>query len=746
MQHRHQTVRPQPLARHSSGVASARRGRRSSSATPQVQALPRGSIDINMADAPVSPPVARQYITKSLSSSELQEITKLVEKVNEQAFDYPSHVQLIKLLHPGLISHVTFEPPQDPHTYELLSDLRQARNAMDSRFAVGEELWVEWLQDERMLARTTDERMAVVELCQRAVEEEPGSTALWRLYGEWMWSLYANAHGIEDLITEDLVVQRWTEEDRMIGREIFGWNEMLSVWERGATATHWHIDSSHHVWDRYMEVLLFDIKRAPSLEKLQRVRNLFLQRLRTPHATFDQTFSMFSSFTTEYEDQHSYEEVMVATNKAAAAGKQAYNLRETFELQLQRTRNSGDQQAEWAAFQEYVDWELQQSQKKNAKNKDLLIALYERYLLRFPADAGIWEDSINSHLELQTAGSLVLNLSRRATRHCPWSGELWSRHIIASEAAGQQFPEVEEVKHKATRSGLLDVGALDELLKMYTSWCGYLRRRAYGEGSTEDDIDVAEVGIRSALEDVQAIGNQLEGNNFKGDPLYRLERIFIGFAGQSGHFDTARNTWDKLVDHRGQNWEFWYHFYAWEMVVWNQGSNMQMGRASGYPCNATEVLRRAVDRADLDFPEKAIEQLTMHCEHCESVQVLQEAKIQVRRASKLAAQRREKEAMEAAAAQYYQQQQTAAAYDQVRSPGGPKRKWDEAENADEAESKRARPNGTMPDQPPGGDASSSANSQAKRDRENTTVVVSNLPADATKTRVRQFFREVWSTF
>ena len=68
---------------------------------------------------------------------------------------------------------------------------------MNSRFPLGEERWVHWIQDESMLARSVDERIAVIELCGKAVEEEASSVRLWRLYGDWMWFLYKVTHDIQ---------------------------------------------------------------------------------------------------------------------------------------------------------------------------------------------------------------------------------------------------------------------------------------------------------------------------------------------------------------------------------------------------------------------------------------------------------------------------------------------------------------------------------------------------------------------
>ena len=53
------------------------------------------------------------------------------------------------------------------------------------------------------------------------------------------------------------------------------------------------------------------------------------------------------------------------------------------------------------------------------------------------------------------SGLSIRNFLEKATRHCPWSGTLWAQYIIAAEIAKMPFPEIEDIKHRATSSGIL---------------------------------------------------------------------------------------------------------------------------------------------------------------------------------------------------------------------------------------------------------------------------------------------------
>lgn len=705
-----------------------------------------------MSDAPTTTVQPRTFRASTLTTAELQSVSELTKQLSENSFLYDSHTKLIKILQEGLRRHIA--PPganvlQNPHEYSLLPELRQARDAMDSRFPVGEELWVEWIQDECMLAQSSEERGTVMELCQKAVHDEVGSTKLWRLYGDWMLHLYNCSHdtaGLSEIsaleshpiVGQVLARQRWSEEDKMVGPEVFRWDIMLEVWRSGVKATEWHINDSHVVWDSYMKILLQDLQSRPSIEKMDEIKKLFSLRLRTPHATWDDTSSMFSSFVTRYDDK-AYEMIMVEMNKQAAAAKQEFALRQDHEQKLAAAAESGDQNAEWTAMNEYLEWEFDQIKtgKSSPASFDLYISLFERAHLRFPTDAELWEDHVDIIIENARAETQLIPLTYNATRHCPWSGNLWAKRLVALEAFGVAFEEMEDAKHHATSSGLLEsVGGIDEFIKVQTAWCGFLRRRAFSSTTDEDEVDMAEVGITSAIEGIKALGERKEGKQFKGDPDYRVERIHLKFLSQAERFDEARAKWWQLSFIHGDHWEFWERFYTWEISIWGRSVG---GKKLPSPELATKVLFTAMRREDLDWPEKMIAMYQHHCRQHEGVLKVREASVEARRSSKLLAKRRQQEAAEAAIAQAAAQQQYQATNLSVDPAVNGKRKLEELGLADGYTAKRTRAEVSIgTDQYP---ASSSATSQVKRNRENATIIVKNVPADITEGRLRQYFRD-----
>ncbi|PLN75196.1 putative pre-mRNA splicing factor [Aspergillus taichungensis] len=692
--------------------------------------IPRSSFDIAMSDGPRES-ARRNYTATSLVPNAQRMATELFGQIQENPQSYDAHVNFVRLLHAGFINHVY--PPNnpdvhgDPRQYDLLKDMRTAREEMDKLFAMGEDLWAEWIQDESMLARSVEERIAVMELCMKSVKEEYGSTKLWGIYGEWVLYLYNAAHG-------EAGQGQWSEEDRLVGREVFTWQSVLDVWRQGAEATRFRLADSHLIWDPLLELQMRDVSQNPTQEKVTHLRALFDSRLQTPHATWDQTFQLFSGFISQYYNAN-YENIMSDTAaRYATPVKDTYAAREGFEIRLRQAAEAGDATTEWAIYAEYIEWELNRNRRKRQSSFDLINALYQRAVLRFPTDAHIWEDFvmflINESLHGNTHTTTISTLIR-ATRHCPCAGTLWSQYLLSSEREGATFATIADIKHKATSTGLLDAGGMEEVLKVHTAWCSYLRRRAFLSDSTDEDLDVAEVGIRSAIESVQELGEKKYGRSYQGDPLFRLERIYIRFLSESGSWDSARETFRGLVSRRGNSYEFWLTYYEWELISWSkfvQGeATADAARRTPNPSYATAVLQDAVKRTDLDWPEKIMQTYISHCEDYEDSEELQQALLETRKATRAVTARREREAREAAALQ----EQHAAASAELASQTEKRKREDEVSvNGLPTKRVRAEP----------APATEAEAGGPPRDREHATVMVKNLPPGITEHKVRQFFR------
>ncbi|KAK6396470.1 hypothetical protein LTR65_009554 [Meristemomyces frigidus] len=750
--HRRSSTPQTENLRHSDNVEAAQRSSPTSSKRNQRPPINRNSsgqsmTDLTMAEAPAQTPPPRSFTSTALSDAESQTVTDLLNYLNDNSYAYDSHVQLIYLLHKGFLAHThppaedTHTTPSDPHSYGLLAELRQAREAMDTRFAVGEVIWLEWLADEMILARSGEERITVTELYQKAVQDEPASVKLWQAYVDWVEANYKACNDMEGSTQTG-----WTEEDKEMCRELFTSDMLNTVLEQALPATQWRIDESHMLWDRYAELVMQALPASPVEADIQRIRDMFLQRLQVPHATSTETAQqMLWPIVNKYYPA-SWEDLMDQANEIAEPARKQVALRQEHESSLHRAAQAGDQAAMFSAFSTYLQWE-RKHRKRGIFGQELCCGLYERALLRFPTYTDWWLDYVDL-VSSTTASSQasVLPLIERATRHSPWSGDLWARRILRSDVEGKAHFDIEATKHRATNSGLLDVGGMEELLKVLQQWCSYLRRHAFSATASEDDSDTAEVGITMAIEDIEQAGKTIYGAAFTGDPLYRLETIQIKFFTEARRFNDARDIYKRLVSLHMHEADFWAKYYLWELMLWGcerLSEKHRIESQANEPHLPTAVLQSALSQKvdSLDAPERVLDMYLNHFQQHEGGEKLQGALIDAREFSKRLAARRAKEAEATAGAAAQQQPPSAAAEAQPAVVAGEKRKAQDAVTNGDSSKKAKIENIAVPTTA-SGEPSSSATVQVKRDREHNTVTVRNLPAGVQELDVKKFFRDV----
>ncbi|KAJ1333753.1 squamous cell carcinoma antigen recognized by T-cells 3 [Microdochium nivale] len=624
---------------------------------------------------------------------------------------------------------------------------------------VGEESWLAYIEEETRRATDLEGRVKVAELYKSATLALPASLRIWLAYCEYFWSLFIDCQAPNPA---------WSADEQTVGRELFSFGSALSLWSNGYDAIRYRINDSHEFWNRWIAIEMDQLARSRNPVGTRRITHLFRDRLQIPHATWDETSQMFSSFLSTYNNA-AYESEFQQVTASATEAKAAYELREPFELKINRAARDGDKELHRAVLRDYLDWEMVQIKKtKNARLAvDLCFGLYGRALTGvFAFDDDIWTNcsvyvsSLPGRanvVQAQLTLPNILDILQKATVHCPWSGVLWSRYILAAERVGLSFQQVESIKHAATNTKALDRDGMTGVLDMYAAWCGYLKRTAMNPDAHEDSADIAEVGLLAALEDVQLWGERLYKDEYKGDPNYRLERILTQFLTEvKGNIDEARATWERVSRKPvlADSYDFWLNYYLWEMVVYasipkprspTPGTPAGATKMMRVPGLATDVLRRAVERRTIDWPERVMEVYLQHCNDYEQPATLQHAQDRVYKARKGVAKRRERESADAAAAyaaqveaakqQQHDQQQDVSNHASEShdiamhdSPASTKRKRESTPEDHGASPKKAR-------------SADDTQQELKRDRENTTVLVTNLPAGATQTAIKKYFRE-----
>lgn len=642
---------------------------------------------------------------------------------------------------------------------------------------IGEDAWLSFIEEERRTkGRDLNSRVEILERYKQAVGAELGSIKLWIAYCEYFWSLYLNCY------THQTNSQGFSPEETAFGRDVFSLDAALSLWQQAYEATRYRLSDSHELWNKWISLEMDLLSRSRTNEGVVRITHLFRNRLVTPHKTWDDTSQMFSTFLSEY-NRAAYESTMQEITTQARDARKLWDDREMLELKLSKAQAEEKKDDEKAAMSEYLDWEMKQN-KKEANQQGLMVeiclGLYSRALTGiFCREDSVWTDYVVWLSSLYTVASTgqaltpdlprilpnLLDTLQRAVSHCPWTGTLWARYILGAEEAGLSYDQIERIKHAATSSSQLDRDGMAGVIDMYAAWCGFLKRRAMNANATDEDSDVAEIGLTAALEDVQFWGKRLYGNEYKGDPNFRLERLLIQYLTEKkATVDNARHFWNDMAKKAiyADNYNFWLSFYMWEMTIFSTHKG-RTGRsptpasmASKHvriPTLATNILARAVKRHSIDWPEKVFEVYIQHCNDYEPPETVRRASDTVHKGMKAVAKRRQEEQAAAYSAQmaqmaHHQEAQVQAEVEAEAGAGAEAAPTasETAQDADETQSRKRTRDDDSSETTESLSKRAKQESEAeqqhlKRDRENTSIYVSDLPADATQTKIRQYFRD-----
>lgn len=602
---------------------------------------------------------------------------------------------------------------------------------------IGEKSWLAYVEENAKSATDLESCVNVVELYKRAVDAEPSSVRLWLSYCTYLSKIgQPSDNGQAD----------WSEEEAMLAKELFPSEMTSSMWKQGYESVKYRLDDSNQLWDRWMSLEREETEKSATADAVRRISEMYRDRLMTPHITWDETSQAFSSFISQY-DQDAWEDAMKDITAKAQPAKALIEERDAFELKIQQARRQNNTDIEKSTMLEYLDWETFQSRRANDQGDgiatELCHGLYSRALTGlFETDEQIWYEFVvflSSAPVRSDSQEQLLSGLRRAVQHCPWSGRLWNRYIISAEEAGFEFSEIESIKQEAMDDSQLYRNGMEGAIRVQEAWCGFLKRLS--RKSSDHVVDVSEAGIRKALDEVKETGKRLFGKDFQGDPTFRLERLYIQYLTErKGALDKARSIWERLSKSQlyADNHDFWLRYYSWEMLL-----ALSSGDSHATPAAATSVLRRAAGRRTIDWPEKVLEVYSQHCNDYEDPTVLRKTVDTIYRAEKGIKKRREREEKEAAAA-YAAYYGTAASESAPlgdsndASPGGQKRKLEAGDDVHGVEGAYKRQKGEQDGKKP---AVQAVTDDTKRDRENSTIIVSNLPTEVTQNKIRQYFKD-----
>ncbi|KAF9137019.1 Splicing factor [Linnemannia schmuckeri] len=465
------------------------------------------------------------------SSETIEAIVTFQTLLESNPNQYEAHTQLIALL----------------KSADMFEELREARESMNKIYPLSEDLWMDWINDEVNMATSEDEKRHVLSLYERATTEYL-SIKIWKSYVDYALQEYNESKEYRDAQEEgDIVVNA---------------QGLNKIFKRADKWTGYHIPESHTIWNVWINFELENLaaQDPASPEDIKRVKKMYLDRIATPHATLEETFSALSPFISKYEPEE-YEKTMESCSKINAATRKLLTEREAFEQNLVATGNSVE------AFMSYLNYEMRPERRHFARTR----TLFERAVAVHCLVPSVWIDFVTFLMSMnsQKAGydldpKEVLTIAERSTRNCPWSGDLWESRFL-----------------------------LMELSKVLQARCSYVVR---AKKNDEDGKAKIRAAFEHAGDVLQSVG---------GDPFCKFEQFWIEIeAGPLENGENARALWTKIESKLKTSSESWLARVALEQRL-------------GSPKQARQIFAKACNIAkQIDWPEKIFEAwLTFEREH-----------------------------------------------------------------------------------------------------------------------------------
>ncbi|WVQ78414.1 hypothetical protein IAT38_000500 [Cryptococcus sp. DSM 104549] len=469
--------------------------------------------------------------------------------------------------------------------------------------------------------------------------------------------------------------------------------------------------------------------------QIDRIHDLYLDRLATPHATMDNTKSTYSSFCSQYCNEEYEARLVQATEVSKTAKiklseeKRFGKTRDDFELQLLYTTDIASQAP---ILIEYTKWEADQRTKPGAQGKapstdpELTQSVFERAVVPYAKLAAQYQASLDE-----------VNVAIKA---------LEKKIKAKGKGKGKKKGEEEEEDPAAQKEALVQQKtAAEDSIRAYKDaeagiWARYARweSRELANDSSENLDQIFEKGLALGLlfvpegrtQDMVELAAKV---NKAGDSSLKLEKFLLDWAETKApeYLDQALLVLDKPHKSRNSSYQFTILRTAVEVRRGDEDS-------------ARELFTNAIHRSDLDWPEAVYEAFIQFETIHGTLETLSKTKKKIEVAQEKLAKRREKEAQEAQAYQEMYAAQVAITGDAPVPAAAevPAALVAEAEAMDvDPKEDASAPAASAPAAVAAPKAAASDEIHIKRDREHTTVLVSGLPKGIDARRVEQFFAE-----
>ncbi|KAF5315056.1 hypothetical protein D9619_007334 [Psilocybe cf. subviscida] len=606
------------------------------------------------------------------------------------------------------------------------SEVTSAREMMTQFLAAGDDVWLPLLaaKENTVDLETAEGVEELLTLYARAESDYLSIPILQRHLNFLVekHALYTTGEQLKAEALGDIFSTSWSRE------------AIEDVVSKGAG----HLMESAKLWDVQRDWEQEALEAASPEEKpalVESIQNQYLARLAQPHPSIEETFQAYSTFTTNYLPAQDYESLLVAASKIKGQSIRNLSRREAMENAIIKGGNPLND------YVKYIGYE------RRAKYPDVFVTrgVYERAIAdaakrRFAGEPGaeealhvFWAGYCDALRILDAGIDVELAVLRRAVRSVPASGEVWARYIRFLERVDEAPEDLETVPDIFDRAIATKVVQkdIDQLAPLILARGGYEKRNLEigkgGDDTLPTLIGVVETGIALAYQASKTI-----------DPKLRLEKFVTTIYESTGLVESVFEIWKAASKHSKSSYQVWLNYT--DALIKHQRY-----------ADARKVFTD-IHTKNLDWPEVVWEAWTAF-EHLHgSVDDIEFCLDKIEGAQYQTNMRRAKEA----AAAYVdmqmavQEQVPAIPTEAPVAHGAPATTTDAdvGMQVDEPSQQRASSKRKAEEEPESDTHKKAKVEQKppplKRDRENSTVFVADLPADTTETDLKELFKDCGS--
>ncbi|KAH9627145.1 hypothetical protein KSS87_018385 [Heliosperma pusillum] len=538
---------------------------------------------------------ASESESDSDSDSEAEQASQLQtleSELSRNPVNYDAHFQYIQLL----------------RKLGEIDKLRRAREAMNLIFPLTPQMWQDWVKDELTMSSRSEAVSGIEKLYERGVSDYLFSTCVQKaddvqlenhvsttpikrrraaskeiLYkgkdnhsysGDETGTGRPSSFGVnrELSVLRNLSVPLWcdyldfVQEHEPSIRECTaaGVSKARDLFERALTAGGLHFSGGSKIWESYKDFeqaicLTFTDSDIEGKEKqIQRIRSLYQRQLSVPLADIKSTLIAYKIWEVEQGsdlDVNSDDLNGISPHVASAYKKALEMYSARIDLEEQISRVDVPDAERLPLFKKYLKFE------ESAGDPARVQILYERAIAEYPIAGDLWLDYTRYLDKTLKVGDVLRNAISRATRNCPWVGELWVKYLLCLERARAPEEEVSVVFEKALQCTF---SSYEEYLDIFLTRIDGLRRRM----SVADQMHVLDyASIRDTFQRASDyLSPQLKGT----EALLRLHaywaRLELILAND---VIAARGAWENILKLSGAMLEAWQGYISMEIEKGN---------------------------------------------------------------------------------------------------------------------------------------------------------------------------------